>query len=228
MTVNRKKYYVEFTGAHGAGKTFTYHAIAKQQLLKPCKSLYPGQVQRPKVHFILSCPLLALKNIRHILFVIIFFFKYTEIGQLNLKVLRVLIKMIILHPYYYRFDFDILLKDDMLHMIQRIIFKKHVEVEKAFREYLMHFIYIYNGLIYVDIEIKVMHERFKKRFPGKSQAFKKSREVIHNRVHLQSKMLRRVITSQKIIPYLIINGSDNVHKNAQKVVAFINKKIIKL
>ena len=68
-----KNYYIEFTGAHGAGKTYTYHAITKQKLLKPYTSFYPGQVQRNRFHFLISCPLIALKNIKHILFVHFFF-----------------------------------------------------------------------------------------------------------------------------------------------------------
>ena len=223
-----KKYYIEFTGAHGAGKTHTYHAIAKQQLLKPYKSLYPGQVKRPRFHFFINCPLIALKNIKHIFFVISFFLRYAETCLTNFKILRTLIKMIILHPYYNRFDFNIFLKDDMLHIIQRIIFKIDLNIEKLFREYFMHFIYLYDGLIFVDINTTVMHERFKKRFPGKSQNFIKSRRIIHNRVKTQSKMLRNVIISQTAVPYLVINGNEEVSKNAEKVVTFINKKIIKV
>ena len=81
--------------------------------------------------------------------------------------------MIILHPYYYRYDFDVFLKDDMLHMLQRVMFKKKVNLEEAFREYLMHFIYLYDGLIYVDIEPEVMWRRFKERFPGRSHSLRR-------------------------------------------------------
>ena len=223
-----KKYYVEFTGAHGAGKTYTYHVIAKQQLLRPYISLYPGQVQRPRFHFLMSCPVIALKNIKHILFVVSFFLRYAKICLINFKILRTLIKMIILHPYYNRFNFNILLKDDMLHMIQRIIFKIDLNVEKLFREYFLHFTYLYDGLIFVDIDTEIMHERFKKRFPGRSKSFIRSRKIIHDRVKVQSEMLREVITSQTIVPYLLINGNDKVSKNAENVIKFINKKIIKV
>ena len=226
MDVHRKKYYVEFVGAHGAGKTFMYHTITEQQLLKPHKAIYPGQVQRPAVHFALSWPILAIKNIRHIVFVIGFFVRYAQIRKINLKVLRTLIKMIMLHPYYYRFDFDVFLKDDMLHMIQRIMFKKNVQIEKVFREYFMHFVYLYNGLIFVDIKPEVIRERFKKRFPGKSDSFKKTRVVIHERVWQQSQILRRVVTTQTVVPFIVLDGSDDVQMNAQKAVLFINQKIM--
>lgn len=136
--------------------------------------------------------------------------------------------MIILHPYYNRFNFNVLLKDDMLHMLQRIIFRTNLNVENLFRKYFIHFAYLYDGLIFVDIDTKVMNERFKKRFPGRSKKFIKSRKTIHKRVKVQSKMLREVITSQKIVPYLVINGNDKVSKNAAKVVLFFNEKIIKV
>ena len=222
-----KKYYIEFAGAHGAGKTFIYHAIAKQQLLKPYKSIYPAQVKRSKLHFILSCPIIAFKNFFHILFILSFFFRYAKLNLLNFKVLRVLIKMIILHPYYYHFDFNVFLKDDMLHMTQRIIFKKKIDLNKVFNEYLTHFSYLYDGLIFVDIEKKIMRNRFKKRFPGKSEAFKKNRAIIHERVKKQSKFLRKVVTSQTKVPFLIINGSDDVNQNVQKIILFFNQRIIR-
>jgi len=225
MGAHKEKYYFEFVGAHGAGKTFMYHVIAKQQLLKPHKAFYPGQMKRPAVHFALSCPILAIKNIRHIVFVAGFFVRYVKIRKINLRVLRTLIKMIILHPYYKRFDFDVLLKDDMLHMIQRIIFKRDVKIEEAFREYFMHFIYLYNGLIFVDIDPEIRRERFKRRFPGESDSFKATREVIHERAHQQSRILRRVVTTQTIVPFIVLDGGSDVKMNAQKAVLFINQII---
>ena len=226
MNTNIKKYYVEFVGAHGSGKTYTYHAVTKQNLMAPYRAIYPGQVRRPKLHFALRWPFIAIKNIRHIIFLIGFFLRYAQARRINFKVLRSLVKMIILHPYYYRYDFDVFLKDDMLHMLQRVMFKKKVNLEEAFREYLMHFIYLYDGLIFVDIEPEVMWMRFKERFPGKSHSFKKMRANIHERAWQQSQILRRVITSQTAVPYLVLEGGDNVQDNAQKVVSFVSQKII--
>ena len=228
MSTGKKKYYAEFIGAHGAGKTFTYHAITKQHLLKPYKAVFPSQLKRPRLHFALSCPLIALKNIRHIIFVISFFFQYAQMRQINFKVFRALFKMIILHKYCYRFDFDVLLKDDMLHMLQRIMFKKNVQMQKAFSLYFMHFVYLYDGLIFVDINREEMNKRFKLRFIGKSVAFIKSREVIHERARKQSEILRKVVISQKIVPCLVLDGSADVNENAQKVVKFVKQKMIKI
>ena len=90
----------------------------------------------------------------------------------------------------------------------------------------MHFMYLYDGLVYVDIEPEVMWGRFKKRFPGKSHAFKKRRAVIHERAWQQSQILRRVITTQTAVPYLVLEGGNNVQENAQKVVVFVNQKIL--
>lgn len=222
----KNKYYIEFVGAHGAGKTFTYHVIAKQQLLKPYTSLYPGQIKRLEFHFLLSCPFIAIKNILNIIFVLKFFCKYSRFTKINLKVLTVLIKMIILHQYYFRYDFNFFLKDDMLHMLQRIVFRAQVNIEEAFREYFVHFQNKYSGIIFVDIDKKTMLKRFKKRFPGKSKTFKENRAIIHERVKKQSKFLRKVIITQKNTPYLILNGNDDVNKNAQKVISFCKANII--
>ena len=90
----------------------------------------------------------------------------------------------------------------------------------------LHFIHLYDGLIYVDIAPEVMWRRFKERFPGRSHSFKKMREVIHERAWQQSQILRRVITTQTAVPYLVLKGGDNVQENAQKVVSFVTQKII--
>jgi len=110
-------------------------------------------------------------------------------------------------------------------MIQRIIFKRDVKIEEAFREYFMHFIYLYNGLIFVDIDPEIRRERFKRRFPGESDSFKATREVIHERAHQQSRILRRVVTTQTIVPFIVLDGGSDVKMNAQKAVLFINQII---
>ena len=71
-----------------------------------------------------------------------------------------------------------------------------------------------------------MWKRFKKRFPGRSVSFKERRAVIHERAWQQSQILRRVITTQTAVPYLVLEGGNNVQDNAQKVVSFVSQKII--
>lgn len=228
MNPKKKKYYVEFVGAHGTGKTFTYHVITKQNLLNPFKAVYPGQMKRPKIHFAINWPIIALKNIHHLLFVVYFFSRYVQFRQVNIKVLRNIIKMIILHPYYYRFDFDVFLKDDMLHLLLRIIYKPSVNIEEALTKYFTHFSYLYDGLIFFETSPEIIWERFKHRFPSKSDAFKMIRLAIHERALQQSHILQRVLTAQKAKPFLVIDGSDDVNKNAEKIVSFLNEKILKI
>lgn len=227
MKRSHKKLYVEFVGPHGAGKTVTCKYIHKQNLLKPYTTLYPTTAQRHKVHFLLCCPFIALKNIKHIIFVIIFFIQNGKISRINFKTLRSLLKMIILHPYYYRFNFDVYLKDDMLHMLPRIIFKEKTNIESALKKFLMYFIYLYDGFVYVDIDEKIMHERFKKRLYGEKANLKNSKLILHNRVRKQSSILKKVITSQVYTPHIIIDGKREIYKNAQKVAKFINEIVIK-
>lgn len=227
MLKKNNKYYIEFIGAHGAGKSFLCKGIAKQQPLHSFNIIHPSNVRRPKLHFILSCPIIAIKNIKHILFVISYFFYYTKLKIINLKVLRSLLKMIILHQYYYRFNYDILLKDDMLHMLQRIVFKPKIEIETAFKAYFTHFSYLYDGLVFVCIDHDTIKERFKYRFKGKSESFKNIRKLIHERAFHQSKILRKVISSQNLIPFILVDGTNDLQMNSDKIISFINNKIIR-
>ena len=47
MNTNIKKYYVEFVGAHGSGKTYTYHAVTKQNLMAPYRAIYLAKYDAP-------------------------------------------------------------------------------------------------------------------------------------------------------------------------------------
>ena len=225
MESRRSRYYFEFVGPHGSGKTFTYHLITKKNLLSPHKAIYPSQVKRPTLNFYLVWPFIAIKNLKHIIFVLLFFMRFAKIKNINLRVLRSLLKMIILHPYYYRFNYDVLLKDDMLHMLLRVIYKEKIDVEHALRDYLMHFLYLYDGFILVDTDDEVLSKRFKSRYPGKSEAFKRDRANIHERSRIQSKLLYRVITLQKLRPFIVIDGANVAEDNANKVVSFIQNNI---
>jgi len=227
MVVENRKYYIEFVGTHGAGKTFTYHEITKKNLLEPHKSIYPGQINRPRLHFLMSCPIIGLKNIKHIIFVTLFMCKYSKINRLNFKIYRTLFKMIVLHYYYYRFNFDFYLKDDMLHIILRIIFKPKVDIECAFTEFFEFFHHLYDGLVFFDITSTTLDERFQNRFSGKTAAFIKSRLHIHQRSREQAKFLRRVLTTQRLVPIMVIDGGADVKSNADEIVSFIKTTILK-
>ncbi len=223
----RQKYYIEFVGAHSAGKTSAYHAIALQNMLTPHRAIYPGQIHRSWLHFALSIPSIAIRNSKDLFFIILFFLLHARWCGINYRVMRSLLKMVILHPYYYRFDFDIFLKDDMLHLLPRIIFKNGTNLEHVMRVYFMHFIHLYDGLIYIDITPELMRERFRKRFSEKSVSFQESRQCIHERVLKQNVALRNVIVNQNRVPYLLLNGARDPQENAQKVVDFIHEYIIK-
>jgi|GEM_PF-3582622 len=196
-------------------------------MLAPRVAKYPGQMKRPKLHFALSVPFIALKNVRHLLFIFFFFLRYAPMGRINFRVMRVLMKMVILHPYYFRFNFDVFLKDDMLHLLGRAIFKAGVDIEKIFREYFEHFSYLYDGLIYMSVPHEVMRERFTARFKERSEKFRQSRDVIHGRVFRQNQVWKSIIEEQTEIPYIVLDGTAPVAQNADAVVQFIKTKIFK-
>jgi hypothetical protein len=225
--MEQTKYYFEFIGAHGSGKTYTYHLIAKKNLLRPLKAIYPGQVCRPKLHFMVFWPVIACKNIHHIIFVINFFLKHSQFRLVNFRVLRSLIKMIILHPYYSRFDFDVLVKDDMLHLLLRVLFKTDTNIGSAYEEYFHHFSYLYSGFVFVETLPTIILDRFKHRFPNKNNSFKSARLVVHKRSIQQSAILKQVIEKQRIVPFVIIDGAGDGQTNAEKVSVFINQTILK-
>ncbi|MEX0917675.1 MAG: hypothetical protein WDZ93_00810 [Candidatus Paceibacterota bacterium] len=222
-----KQYYVEFVGQHGAGKTRTIHEIVNRDMLAPYAAVYPQQLQRSRVHFACSVPLLLVLHIRHVWFVGRFLLQYAKWNWINYHAAaRHLIKMVVLHPYYEsRFDFDIWMKDDMLHLLPRIEFQDGVEVIAVFRKYFNHFAYRYNGVVYIELPYDVMMQRFEQRFRARDPKRKENRTPVYERAFQQNKLLKQVLTEQTLVPVLVIDGTHDVSDNAQQVVAFIRTHI---
>jgi len=225
--MKRKKKYIEFTGPHTAGKTSIIHEIVDNDLLKPLSVIYPQKIKRSSILFALALPWVAICNFRHLLFLKFFWLRYVKLNFINYhSVGRHLFKMILLHPYYERYDFDVWLKDDMLHLLPRIDFRKGVDVDTVLRKFFMHFAYLYDGIVYVDIPETVMKERFDSRFEGRSSWRIKSRIPVYKRSYVQGQVLKNILVGQKCVPVLCINGTDEIQKNAHHVEDFIKKEIL--
>lgn len=222
--MNERKYYIEFVGQHTAGKTSTIHDIVDNELLEPKVAIYPQNIQRSRLHFFLSLPILVLQNLRHLWFMVHFLSRYGEWSWINYHAAgRHLMKMVILHPYYKRFDFDIWMKDDMLHLLPRIAFRRTVDVEGVFREFFTHFSYLYDGIVYLNLSYDIMQQRFRSRFTVRPDKRRRSREPVYERAFIQNEILKRMLTEQTQVPVLVLDGADEVHKNSLQTVEFVKE-----
>ncbi|MCB9811689.1 hypothetical protein H6783_02150 [Candidatus Nomurabacteria bacterium] len=223
-----RPYYIEFVGQHTAGKTTIIHAIVDGGLLEPRIAVYPQQLRRARWHFVLSLPLLILTNAHHLLFVAAFFVGKAKWQWTNYQdVARHIFKMVLLHPYYHRYQFDIWMKDDMLHFLPRILFREGIGIEKAFLQFFDHFAFLYDGLVFVEIPHAVMQERFAARFKTQSQQRKTTREPIYEHAFAQNVALLQVLKQQSKVPLLILDGCRETKENTMRVVSFINSEVIK-
>lgn len=225
----QKKYYIEFVGQHTAGKTLTICKVVDNKLLAPKVAVYPQKIKRSLFHFTLTLPVLIIQNIKNLLFVNIFLFRYASLSWINYHAVgRHLFKMVLLHPYYCKnYNFDIWLKDDMLHLLPRIKFKKGVDVKCAFQEFFSHFSYLYDCIVYIDLPYDVMNQRFKNRFSTRSSRRRKSRIPVYERAFSQNIILRQVISDQTNTPFLILDGTNDILENANLVTEFIKKHVYK-
>lgn len=225
--MSHKHTYIEFVGQHSAGKTTTIHYLVDQRLLKPLRAVYPQQLKRNQMHFIGMVPFLFVQNIQHAWFLSRFLLRNAELNWINYHaVARHLFKMIILHPYYDKtFSFDVMLKDDMVHLLPRIAFRKDVNIELALREFISHFAYRFDGLVYMEVPYAKMKERFEERFQARPHSRKKSREPVYERAYEQNKVLKQVLLEQRKIPVLVLSGEDAIEENAEKVADFIRTNI---
>lgn len=223
-----KKYYIEFVGQHTSGKTRTIREIVDQGLLHPKKVIYPQKLDRSIWGFYLALPFIVIKQISHLWFLLRWLSKYTKWSWINYhSSIRHIWKMILLHPYYERFEFDIWMKDDMLHLLPRLNFQDGVDVENAFSIFFKHFSYLYDGLVYVDIPYEVMQDRFSQRFKNRDHKRKSNRQPVYERAFAQNQILKKLLQEQTIVPFLIISGTEDLQDNAHKVVSFIKEKVCK-
>lgn len=226
--MKRRKYYFEFVGQHTAGKTTIIRDIVDGDYLSPYVSIYPQLVTRSRGFFWLHLPILFFKNIPHLWFLLRFSLRYAKLNWINFHAVgRHLWKMIILHPYFERFDFDIWMKDDLLHLLPRIEFKNSTNssVKSSFKLFFDHFKYLYDGIVYVDLPYDVMQERFFNRFKDRSRLRRASRTPVYERAFTQNILLKEILLEQEIVPVLVIRGTDSIDTNRESVVNFIKKYI---
>ncbi len=229
MSMKVRHNYVEFVGQHTAGKTSTYRYVVEEKLLSPYVAMHPRlpEFRRPRIHFALSIPFLVVKNINQIWFVTYFFLRYAKWRWTNYRdVWQYLIKMVILHPYYKRYEYDVWFKQDMLHLLPRTFFKEEVDIERVFTEYFDHFAHLYNGIVYVDLSSENMQKRFAERHKGKSEKRQQNRRAIYEQAYKQNILMKEVLLAQNSVPVLVIDGNGSVEENAHKVAEFVRAKVL--
>ena len=223
--------YVEFVGQHKAGKTTTLRHIVEESYFEKYNAIHPHlpEYSRSKWHFALWVPLLALRQVRHIVFLTWFFLCYAKMSKVNYRhVWFHLVKMIILHPYYERtFDFDLWFKDDMLHLLPRIVFKDKVDPKKAFAVYFKHFSYLYDGVVYLDIDWESLEKRLAARKKRDPDWDLESRMPIYEHAFEQQPAMRKMLEKQEEVPVLILDANEEVERNAQKVKDFVIEEVMK-
>lgn len=221
------KIYIEFVGQHTAGKTSVIHDIVDRECLLPTKAIYPQKLNRSRTHFFLNLPLLFLNNIRNLCFICLFFLRYTKFTWINYHSAgRHMWKMVLLHPYHVKFNFDLWMKDDLLHLLPRIEFRNKVDVSDVFQMFFNHFSHLYDGLVYIDLPYEEMKERFKSRFESRSFRRKANRELVYDRAYKQNILLKEVLMNQNKVPILVLDGLVEVKNKSSMVVKFIKVNIL--
>lgn len=225
--MKKRPYYIEFVGQHTAGKTTVIKAVVDGSLLSPLLAIYPQKLVRSRANFYWQLIPLLLKHSKNFLFVVYFLLTYAKWSWINYHAVgRHLLKMVILHPYYEDNNFDLWMKDDMLHLLPRLELRSWVDSEKIFRMFFEHFASVYDGIVYMDISYTVMQDRFKDRFSSRPVKRRRSRGPVYERAFVQNQVLKKVLLGQTVVPVLLLDGTSPVSENAQLVKEFIEKNIL--
>jgi len=216
------KLYIEFVGQHTAGKTTVIHDIVDRGLLEPRKATYPQKVKRSRIDFAFRLPLLLLINIFDVIFILKFLIVNVKFNWNNYHSAgRHMWKMVILHPYFLKFDFEVWMKDDLLHLLPRLEFKKNVDIHSALTIFFNHFKNWYDGLVFIELPYEDMKARFEIRFANRSERRRVNRAEIYDRAFAQNILLKDVLLRQTNVPILVLDGNSAVDVKSAQVVAFI-------
>lgn len=225
-TQKDRKLYVEFVGQHTAGKTTIIRDIVDRDLLKPQNAIYPQKIERSHLHFSLNLPKLILLNLFDVIFVSLFFLKYAKYTWTNYHAAgRHIWKMVILHSYYSNFNFDIWMKDDLLHLLPRIEFRKKVSVSFALNIFFSRFAHLYDGLVFIDLPYEEMKARFEIRFENRPNRRRLNRELVYERAYLQNIILKSILIEQSKVPILVLDGLADLESKSFEVVKFIKEQV---
>ncbi len=227
----KKKYYVEFVGQHGAGKSTTYRYLVDNKLLSDVVSVYPHLLgKRSRLRFFLLLPFIFLTLWRDWVFLIHFAWRYTSVSVWNCReVYLYLIKMLILHKYYQlTYTFDVWYKQDMLHLLPRLRWRSGVSPELAFASFFHHFKSRYNGIVFIDIDWREVEKRYwAKRYLYLSQEERKERLEMYRYAYSQQNYMKEVLLKQDEVPVLVLDGFEDVTVKAKCVADFILNKVLK-
>ena len=219
---NLSKLYIEFVGQHTAGKTTVIQDIVDRGLLEPKIAIYPQKIKRSRINFIIRLPFLFLSNIFDIFFIFKFLLCNVKFNWTNYHSAgRHMWKMVILHPYFLKFDFDVWMKDDLLHLLPRLEFKKNVDVYSALTMFFEHFEHWYDGLVFIDLPYEEMKIRFDKRFENRTEHRRTNRAEVYERAFAQNILLKGILQRQVRTPILILDGNADVKVKSAQVVEFI-------
>jgi len=220
----KSKLYIEFVGQHTAGKTTVIHDIVDRGLLEPVNAIYPQKIKRSRLDLVFCMPRLIFVHMIDILFLFQFFARNVKCNWMNYHSAgRHMWKMIFLHPYFSKFDYDVWMKDDLLHLLPRLEFKPGVDTSDAFNLFFNHFSHWYSGLVFIDLPYEDMKVRFNERFKNRPHQRRKNRSKVYERAYVQNKILKHVLLEQNKVRVLVLDGKSEVAMKSAQVVKFIKE-----
>ena len=117
------------------------------------------------------------------------------------------------------------MKDDLLHLLPRIEFRKSVNVHFAFKRFFDRFSHLYSGLVYIELPYEEMKSRFNIRFKNRSSQRRANRESVYELAYTQNFILKRILLEQSRVPILVLDGLSDIESKSAQVVRFISEKI---
>jgi len=117
-------------------------------------------------------------------------------------------KMII--PYFLKFDFEVWIKDDMLHILPRLESRQIVDVSCALKKFFNYFAKWCDGLIYIGLPYEDINARFDRHSENRPQNRKANRAEIYERAYAQIMLLKDVLLKQTTIPVFVLDGNSDL------------------
>lgn len=213
----RLQKHVEFVGLPTAGKTTVYTTMIDDGVFDE-HNLHPITVDQSarklkKYPIIMA---LFFSHIVDVMFVTVFFLRYTKYNQLNFRRWRSIVRLILLTAYETKGNsYDFFMHNGILHLLLDIEFRPSVKRKDVLRTFWLRFEPHFDSVVMIDLSLAEFRRRMKERMKTSSHTRRhlvdaETREEWLKRSMEQYQKLREVILETSDTPTLVVTGEDKV------------------
>ena len=226
---NAKIKYIEFVGQPAVGKTTTAMAVANDEVLAGIYLLHPEGIFKQSKYFLYKNIFkIFIASLYSVFYHINFFLKHAKFSRYNYGRLVLFLRFSVRHQIHILYKPDLIIREDTLHLIPTIDYRKNVNIEKITKKYIRNFSNDYHGIVYFESDYEILEKRYIKREKNKNL----SGDIIeynlikYKQYFSKQESVKKAINEQDNIPVIIIDGAKEIEQKKEEIINFIKEQVL--